>query len=58
MNLLAPRRVVLLIVAFALVSLALPPAYADKDWTPDTSSADRYKTGKSGQVYSWREGNC
>ena len=54
----APRRAVLLSLAFAVAMLATAPAFADDGWAPDTSCADKFKTGQSGQVYSWRAGDC
>ncbi len=47
------------LAAVALVSLFFgAPALAGDAWKPDTSCADKFKAGKSGQVYSWRKGEC
>jgi hypothetical protein len=52
------RGAILFSLTFAVALVAVPPAFAGDGWTPDTSRADRFKTGQSGQVYSWRAGDC
>ena len=56
----APPCAVLAGVAFAVLSLILPPAWAGgrNAWKPDTSCATRMKIGKSGRIYGWRPGSC
>jgi len=56
----APQCAVLAGVAFAVLSLILPPAWAGDGnaWQPDTSCAQRMKIGQSGRIYGWRKGSC
>lgn len=54
----APRRAAAAAVAIALVSLMIVPSARADSWKPDTSCADKFKLGKSGQMYSWRKGTC